>query len=476
MTKNNGFAGIAIIIILSMVIIVGGVGGYFLTRDSKPQTNDQEVDISQQDKETTDFSEPTPSRPASTPTPESPVVVNLPASNTSTPSPLQQDTCDPKIAEKNKFFGCIYSGKNFNTFKAELRPYGGFGVTSNNSVTPSSLGSVSAYKTTGGDIKMGYVTQPDGITLNGDFSIKLKGEFAFAPGSYTFYTYAGRLDGIRVKFNGVTKIDQWNKRTYDDYFDETFTSKTDVIIEMEYYGNAKYSGFVHEYSMTEFGWRVPQVVKRNQFCIINYPKEDSQFGLKMEKIFDECASFIPKLENLWTVQPSLTPYVITFIDQPSAAYSSAGDQYRITLQRNKVKTQDLQLGVVVHELTHIIHRPGYGFKDSNYLRASWVGEGLAEYATYVLGYPMSSGATTLGCDGSYYKDGYRCAATFFSYVDKVYPGFISKISKIMRTDLLTNGTLSQPNEGGSMLLDAFVQHTGKSSEELWSQCLQSDCK
>lgn len=320
------------------------------------------------------------------------------------------------------------------------------------------------------------MTQPDGITFNGDFSIKLKGKFTFAPGSYTFKSFIGRYDGIRIKFDGVTKVDQWNKRTYTDYFDETFSNQRDVDIEVEYYGNAKYSPFVLEHSQMEFAWLTPQIVEKNQFCIVNYPKNDPQYGSAAKKILEACTTFIPKLESLWAVQPSLTPYIITYTDEPSAAYASAGDQYRITLQRNRVKNQDLQIGTIIHELTHIIQRPGYGFKDSNYLRASWVGEGLAEYAPYVLGYPMSSGATTLGCDGANYKDGYRCAATFLSYVDKNYPGFISKINKIMRTDLLTNGTLSQPNEGGPMLLDAFIQHTGKSADELWSQCLQSDCK
>ena len=90
---------------------------------------------------------------------------------------------------------------------------------------------------------------------------------------------------------------------------------------------------------------------------------------------------------------------------------------------------------------------------------------------------MSSGNTTLGCNGGHYKeDSYRCSATFLNYVDKNYPGFMLKISKIMRTDFLTDSTLSQPNEGGPMLLDAFTQHTGKTDDELWLQCLQSDCK
>src|SRR3989344_1143090 len=382
-----------------------------------------------------------------------------------TPAPATQPVsttaaCSPDISQENTFFGCIYNGKNFDAFKAKLWPGGVVGQASTMSVqTPASLGGSSAYKIDGQNIKAGYATQPQGIALNGDFSLKVKGKFKFAPGSYTFYSLAGRYDGVRIKFDGVTKINQWNGRTYEDYFNETFSNQTEVVIEVEHYGNAKYSGFVTEHSRLEFGWRIPQAVARNQVCIIPYSKDDSQIGSIVGQILEACNSFIPKLESFWTVQPSLTPYLIEFITEPTAAYGNAGGQYSIALQIDKVKAEGLKLGTIVHELTHIILRPGYGFKGSTYKSQSWVGEGLAEYAPYKLGYPMASGHTTLGCDGGHYReDGYRCSATFFNYVDKNYPGFISKINKIMRTDFLTDSTLSQPNEGGPMLLDAFTQH------------------
>ena len=392
----------------------------------------------------------------------SPEITTPPISNTA--------TCNLDISEENPFLGCIYNGKSFDTFQAQLWPFPRTSVQ-----TPTSLESFYAFRTDGGNVKAGYATQPH-LSLDSDFSIKIKSKYKFAPGDYTFYFLAGRYDGMRVKFDGVTIIDQWNKRTYEDYFNKTFSSQTEVVIEIEYYGNAKYSGFVKEHSRLKFGWLPSQVVLRNQYCVIPYPKDDPQIGSIAEELLEECVSFVPRLENLWDVQPSLTPYLITFIDNPNASYGSAGNQYNISLQRDKVKAQGLKLGTVIHELTHIIQRPGYGFKDTSYKRASWVGEGLAEYAPYALGYPMSSGHTTLGCDGGHYReDGYRCSATFLSYVDKNYPGFLLKINEIMHTDFLTDSTISQPNEGGPMLLDAFVQHTGKSADELWLQCLQSDC-
>lgn len=479
---KNSQKGFVNIILMVVIVAVVAVGGYFIfsknggqLSTSTTQVNDN---LAQNDTSSNKPQNEINQLPVTSPKQQENPATNNPSkpTQTTTPKPtsVTTPTCDLDSAENNKFVGCIYSGKNFDTFKTELRPIYVLGTSVQ---TPASLKSSSAYKVMGLDVKKGYVTQPEGITMNGDFSIKLKGDFTFAPGSYTFYSLAGRYDGVRIKFNGITKIDQWNTRTYDDYFDETFSSQTKVSVEIEYYGNAKYSGFVTEYSTMEFGWRIPQTVVRNQFCVIPYPKNDYQIGSIVGQILEACTSFIPKLESLWAVQPSLAPYLITFITEPSAAYGNAGDQYRVALQIDKVKAEGLKLGTIVHEFTHIIQRPGYGFKDSNYLRASWVGEGLAEYAPYKLGYPISSGATTLGCDGgAYYTDGYRCAATFLNYVDKNYTGFISKINKIMRTDLLTNGTLSQPNEGGPMLLDAFLKHTGKSADELWLSCLQSDCQ
>ncbi|MEK9175430.1 MAG: dockerin type I domain-containing protein, partial [Patescibacteria group bacterium] len=81
---------------------------------------------------------------------------------------------------------------------------------------------------------------------NDNYSARWKGNFTFKSGTYRFT--GGADDGIRVRVNGITKIDQWARGEYREAsFDMTFNTQQVVNIEVDYYEHI-WSGAV------KFGW------------------------------------------------------------------------------------------------------------------------------------------------------------------------------------------------------------------------------
>ena len=69
---------------------------------------------------------------------------------------------------------------------------------------------------------------------NDKYSARWKGNFVFKSGTYRFT--GGADDGIRVRVNGITKIDQWSRGEYREAsFDTAFVTQQTVNIEVDYF-------------------------------------------------------------------------------------------------------------------------------------------------------------------------------------------------------------------------------------------------
>ena len=81
------------------------------------------------------------------------------------------------------------------------------------------------------------------------FSAKWRGNFVLPAGTYRFSV--GSDDGVRVKVNGVTKIDRWIPRIFQegsDTFEQTFDGVTPTLIEIEYFEQGALARI-------KFGWQ-----------------------------------------------------------------------------------------------------------------------------------------------------------------------------------------------------------------------------
>lgn len=118
----------------------------------------------------------------------------------------------------------------------------------------------------------------------------------------------------------------------------------------------------------------------------------------------------------------------------------------ITVMSGWIKKHPDDLGLVIHELTHVIQR----YKKT----PAWVTEGIADYIRWAVyeGKPLSG----FGCPDQPkgYTKGYRAAAGFLLWLESdLGPGIVSRLNSAARRGEYTD--------------DLFQQATGRPLDALW---------
>lgn len=170
-----------------------------------------------------------------------------------------------------------------------------------------------------------------------------------------------------------------------------------------------------------------------------------------QNIATTCQTNFPKIEGILgpTVFPA--PHTITLTNTTYSIAYTVGNT--VTVQIAYLRSQPGDMGMIVHELAHVVQDYPSG--------PGWITEGVADYVRYTLGY--STSWSYFHCDStSNYLSGYDCSATFLRFVKNHYdPAIISQVNSAMRS-----GTYSD---------NLFVSKTGKTVSQLYAQCLLSDC-
>ncbi|MDD5416057.1 MAG: PA14 domain-containing protein [Candidatus Daviesbacteria bacterium] len=122
----------------------------------------------------------------------------------------------------NQLTGNLWDGTNFNT------PDGG---------APSGPSLSAPVPDTATALDQNWGTGAPNSTVGSDtFSGRWQGNFTFKAGTYTFY--AGADDGVRLKIDGVTRINSWVDTGYTERsYTQIFSSQAKHLIELEYYEN-----------------------------------------------------------------------------------------------------------------------------------------------------------------------------------------------------------------------------------------------
>jgi hypothetical protein len=120
----------------------------------------------------------------------------------------------------------------------------------------------------------------------------------------------------------------------------------------------------------------------------------------------------------------------------------------ITINVGYLKNHTDDLGMVAHELVHVIqHYRGRG-------NPGWLVEGIADYMRYFVVEPGAKNAR-FNPERSSYKNGYQPAAAMLNYIEKQKgPGIVVKLNQIMRE--------------GKFKPDTFKEITGYEPDELWT--------
>ena len=126
----------------------------------------------------------------------------------------------------------------------------------------------------------------------------------------------------------------------------------------------------------------------------------------------------------------------------------------ITIAAKWIKDNPEDIGMVAHELVHVVqryHRGGPG----------WLTEGIADYLRYYVVEPGVDRAR-FDPDRSSYKSGYQPAAGLLNYIETQKPGAVAKMNDLLRAGQWTD--------------DSFKEIAGGTPDELWEQFKASQAK
>ena len=129
---------------------------------------------------------------------------------------------------------------------------------------------------------------------------------------------------------------------------------------------------------------------------------------------------------------------------------------RIVISVNRVSKNPDDVGVVVHELIHILqaYRRGGNRTDG------WVTEGIADYLRFFVYERNGERTCRVNPDRAKYTDSYRITGAFFNWIVLTHDaGFIKRLNAACR-----NGKYS---------IELFKEYTGMTVDELWDGFIQS---
>lgn len=139
----------------------------------------------------------------------------------------------------------------------------------------------------------------------------------------------------------------------------------------------------------------------------------------------------------------VTSVKLVFKKMDGVAYASGNT---ITISAAWIERSPGDLGMVVHELTHVVQ----GFRGRN---PGWLVEGMTDYIRFFI-YEPGNVATRVNPDRNKYTDSYRVTGCFFDWIVRTQEkDFLSKMNAVCRAGKYNDNT--------------FKDITGKTVDELW---------
>jgi len=165
---------------------------------------------------------------------------------------------------------------------------------------------------------------------------------------------------------------------------------------------------------------------------------------------DLATSWFPKLCELLSTESYHPPKKLRFVfrnKQDAPAYAT-GDE--ISFNATWIRAHPDDLGMVVHELTHIVqHYP------DNKVDTGWLVEGIADYTRWWR-YEPEAPRSKINFAKATYHDAYRTTAWFLAWSGQKY-------------NLALVPTLDGKLRKGEDPMPVFEQLTGKTADVLWSE-------
>jgi len=165
---------------------------------------------------------------------------------------------------------------------------------------------------------------------------------------------------------------------------------------------------------------------------------------------DLATAWFPKLCELLSTANYKAPTKLTFVfrnKQDAPAYATGSE---ISFNATWIRAHPDDLGMVVHELTHIVQR-----YPRNKVNTGWLVEGIADYTRWWR-YEPEAPRSRINFEKATYHDAYRTTAWFLAWSGQKYNQALVP-------------TLDAKLRAAEDPMPVFEQLTGKTADTLWSE-------
>lgn len=147
---------------------------------------------------------------------------------------------------------------------------------------------------------------------------------------------------------------------------------------------------------------------------------------------------------------------IVLKNMEGVAYASGGT---ITISADWIKNHPDDIGMVVHELIHVLQAYSYRRGENNRVDG-WVTEGIADYLRFFMYERNGDKTCRVNPERAKYTDSYRTTGAFFDWIVRTKDaGFVKRLNADCR-----KGVYSR---------DLFKEYTGSTLDELWDEFILS---
>lgn len=177
--------------------------------------------------------------------------------------------------------------------------------------------------------------------------------------------------------------------------------------------------------------------------------EVAEWGKKAKALVE---TWYPKVSELLKSDGFTPPTEVKIVfkkEMKGVAYASGKT---ITISANWIAKHPDDLGMVVHEMTHVVQSYPRG-------EPSWLIEGIADYVRFIHYEPK----TRIGIDTkkASYRDSYRTSAKFLGWVEKTHDkDLVRKLNEALRKGKYTD--------------ELFETYTKKTLDQLWAAFLVAE--
>ncbi|WP_075162109.1 basic secretory protein-like protein [Chthonomonas calidirosea] len=175
--------------------------------------------------------------------------------------------------------------------------------------------------------------------------------------------------------------------------------------------------------------------------------EAPDLGPWLQQAKDLCEVWYPRIVKLLASPGFVPPDHVTlrFRNMDGVAYT-AGDV--ITISADYVRHHPDDLGMVIHELTHVVQ----SYPSSN---AGWLVEGIADYVRFFF-YEPKAPRPYINIEKATYHDAYRTTAAFLAWATSKYDKHLVQ-------------QLNQALREGKFDISLFQKYTGRDVDTLWNE-------